>query len=178
MSSIPARRAGPGQVLWKRRIVATTPAAFCAAVLGELGYVLPADVPAATWQVALRYFAERQLSEPAFRRLLQQRAAGDRTNPVTRGSPDAGARVAAYLLREWEHYQLARQLAPTGTRPGRRAGRRAGAPRRQSVRGSSRDRAAQVAFLQRLGVPVPARQQTRKRRAGGTPPPAQPDVGD
>jgi hypothetical protein len=165
---VPAQRAGPGQALWKRRIVATTPAAFCAALLGNVRYALPADVPAATWKVALQYFAERQLPEAAFRRLLEQRAARDRTASATPGSPDAGARVAAYLLREWEHYQLARQLAPTG--PGRRAGPRAGAPRRQSVRGSSRDRAAQVAFLQRLGVPVPARRQTRKRRDGSTPP--------
>jgi hypothetical protein len=173
---VPAPRAGPGQALWKRRIVATTPTAFCAALLGNIRYALPADVPATTWKVALQYFAERQLPEAAFRRLLEQRAARDRAAPATPGGADAGARVAAYLLREWEHYQLARQMAPTG--PGRRAGGRAGAPRRQSFRRSSRDRAAQVALLQRLGMPVPARQQTRTRRARGTPPPAQADMGD
>jgi hypothetical protein len=56
---VPAQRAGPGQALWKRRIVAATPAAFCAALLGEVRYVLPADVPAATWQVALRLWAAK-----------------------------------------------------------------------------------------------------------------------
>ena len=68
---LPARRAGPGQALWKRRIEATTPAAFCAALLGEIRYVLPAEVATVTWRVALGYFAERQLSEEAFRRVLE-----------------------------------------------------------------------------------------------------------
>jgi hypothetical protein len=171
---LPARQVGPGQALWQRRIDAPTPAAFCAALLGKLRYVLPADVPAPTWQKALQYFAERQLTEAAFRRVLEQRAARGRTRNPTPVGADAGARVAAYLLHEWERYQLARQLAPSG--PGRPGGRRAGAPGgRSSVRSSSRDRAAQVALLQRLGVPVSPRRQARKPRPR-TSPPAQPDA--
>ena len=98
----PARQVGPGQALWQRRIDAPTPAAFCAALLGDLSSAVPADVPAATWRVALRYFAERQLPGTTFRRLLEQRAERTgATNPTAASSDaDPGARVAAYLLRE------------------------------------------------------------------------------
>ena len=172
----PARQAGPGQALWRRRLDAPTPAAFCAALLGDVSYALPVDMPAATWRVALRYFAERQLPETTFRRLLEQRAERTgATNPTAASSDaDAGARVAAYLLREWEQYRLARRLAPTG--PGRGVGGRTGAARRRSARrSSSQDRAAQVAWLQRLGVPVPARPPTGQRHAR-TRPPTPPDA--
>jgi len=137
---------------------------------------LPEDVPRTTWQTAVRHFAERELTEATFRRVLEQRAAcGKAANPIPVGG-DAGARVAAYLLREWEQYQLARRLSPGG--PRRRAGARSGVPgRRSSGRSSSRDRAAQVALLQRLGVPVPTRRRTGKRRST-TPPPAAPDASD
>jgi hypothetical protein len=121
--------------------------------------------------VALGYFAERQLPEATFRRLLEQRAERTRAgNPIPGAAEaDAGARVATYLLREWEQYRLARRLAPTG--PGRGAGGRVGAPRRWPTRrSSSQDRAAQVAWLQRLGVPVPARRPTGKRPARKRPP--------
>jgi hypothetical protein len=171
VSMVPARRVGPGQALWRRRIDAPTPAAFCAALLGKLRYALHADVPAATWRVALRYFAERQLPEREFRRLLEQRA--ERTRAATplpgAAEADTGARVAAYLLREWEQYRLARRLAPTG--PGRGAGGRVGAPRqRPARRASSQDRASQVAWLQRLGLPVPPRRPTGQRPARPRPP--------
>ncbi len=173
---VPARRVGPGQALWARGVDASTPAAFCAALQTTIRYVLPEDVPRTTWQTAVRHFAERELTEATFRRVLEQRAAcGKAANPIPVGG-DAGARVAAYLLREWEQYQLARRLSPGG--PRRRAGARSGVPgRRSSGRSSSRDRAAQVALLQRLGVPVPTRRRTGKRRST-TPPPAAPDASD
>jgi hypothetical protein len=173
---VPARRVGPGQALWARGVDASTPAAFCSALLTNIRYVLPEDVPPATWQAALRHFAERQMPEATFRRLLEQRAARDNAANRTPVSVDAGARVAAYLLREWEHYQLARRLTPGG--PGRRPAGRAGAPNRRSFgRSGSRDRAAQVALLQRLGVPVLERRRAGKRRST-TPPPTAPDVHD
>jgi len=150
---IPARRVGPGQALWARGVDASTPAAFCSALLTNIRYVLPEDVPPATWQAALRHFAERQMPEATFRRLLEQRAARDNAANRTPVSVDAGARVAAYLLREWEQYQLARRLTPGG--PRRRPGARSGAPGRRSAgRSRSRDRAASAALLQRLGVPM------------------------
>ncbi len=172
---IPPRRVGPGQALWARGVDASTPAAFCSALLTNIRYVLPEDVPPATWKAALRHFAERQMPEATFHRLLEQRAARDDAANRTPDIVDAGARVAAYLLREWEQYQLARRLTPRG--PGRRPGGRAGASSRRSFsRSGSRDRAAQVALLQRLGVPVPARRRAVKRRST-TPPPAAPDAG-
>lgn len=169
-----ARRVGPGQALWARGLDASTPAAFCSALLTNIRYVLPQDVPPATWQAALRHFAERQVPEVTFRHLLEQRAARGKAAGPTPVNGDPGARVAAYLLREWDQYQLARRLTPAG--PGRRRGRPVGAPiRRSSGRSGSRDRAAQVALLQRLGVPVPARRRTRKRDST-TPPPAAPEA--
>jgi hypothetical protein len=173
---VPARRTGPGQALWARGLDAGTPAAFCSALLTNIRYVLPEDVPPATWQAALRHFAERQVPEVTFRRLLDQRAArGKAAAGATPVSVDAGARVAAYLLDEWERYQLARRLTPR--RPGRRPGGQAGVPtRRSSGQSGSRDRAAQVALLQRLGVPVPERRRPVKRRST-TPPLASPDAG-
>jgi hypothetical protein len=60
---IPARRVGPGQALWARGVDASTPAAFCSALLTNIRYVLPEDVPPATWKAALRHFAERQMPE-------------------------------------------------------------------------------------------------------------------
>jgi hypothetical protein len=116
------------------------------------------------------------MPETAFCHLLEQRAARVETAGPTPISTHPGARVAAYLLREWEQYQLAHRLTPDG--PGRRQSGRAGAPRRRSsVRSGSRERAAQVALLQRLGVSVPERRRAVKRRST-TPPPAVPDVGD
>jgi hypothetical protein len=156
---VPARRVGPGQALWARGVDASTPAEFCSALMTNIRHVLPEDVPPATWKAALRHFAERQMPETAFRRLLEQRAARGKAAGPTPVSVDPGARVAAYLLREWEQYQLARRLTPGG--PGRRPGGRAGAPTRRSFgRSGSRARAAQVALLQRLGVPVPERRRT------------------
>jgi hypothetical protein len=74
-------------------------------LLSALVYALPSDVDAATWRVALRHFAQRQPPEDAFRRLLEQRVQAGQG-----GEGDAGARVAAFLLREWERYSLARLL--------------------------------------------------------------------
>src|SRR5713226_8901527 len=98
---IPARRIGPGQALRLRGADPSTPAAFCSALLTHTRYVLPEDVPRATWKTALQYFAERQMPEAAFRRLLEQRAAREKTAGPTPVRVDPGARVAAYLLREW-----------------------------------------------------------------------------
>jgi len=101
VSTVPTRRIGPGQALWARGLDASTPATFCAALLTNIRYVLPEDVPPATWKAALRYFAERQLPEVMFRRLLEQRAArGKAAAGPTPVGVDAGARVAAYLLDE------------------------------------------------------------------------------
>jgi hypothetical protein len=72
---VPARRVEPGQALWARGVDASTPAAFCSALQAKVRYVLPEDVLPAIWQVALRHFAERQLPEAPFRRVLEQRAA-------------------------------------------------------------------------------------------------------
>ncbi len=172
---VPSRRVGPGQALWKVGADATTPAAFCTALLGHVRYTLPENVSAATWRVALRHFAERQLSEEAFRRALEQRAQQNRAANPASADADAGARVAAYLLREWEQYQRARRLQPTGQ--GRRSGGPTGATWRRSSGRSSGDRAAQVALLQRLGVPVPSRRRAGKRHSR-TPPPTTPDASD
>ena len=170
MRLIPEQSFGPAQALWARRVQVTTPGAFCAALLGKLRYTLPADVPTPTWQVAVRHFAERQPTEAEFRRLLERRA-----TRVHGTGDDPGARVAAYLLREWERYQLARQVAPAA--PDRRPSSGAGAPGRRSFSTSRRrDRAAQTALLQRLGVPVPARPKPGKQRRSA-PPAAQPDAG-
>jgi hypothetical protein len=166
----PARLVGPAQALWARRVNATTPAAFCAALLGTLAYALPEDVPAPTWQLALRHLAERQPTEPVFRRLLEQRA--------TRGqgaSSDPGSRVASYLLREWERYQRARQLAPAGPSR-RRRGQTAAPGQRPGGRGRGRDRAARAILLQRLGLSDTTGQPTEKRRVAPAPP-VQPDTG-
>src|SRR5713101_9873269 len=114
---IPARRIGPGQTLWARGVDASTPAAFCSALLTTIRYTLPEDVLRATWKTALQYFAERQMPETAFRHMLEQRAARGETAGPTPIITDPGARVAAYLLREWEQYQLAQRLTPDG--PGR-----------------------------------------------------------
>lgn len=54
-----------------------SPAAFCAALLRRPRYTLPTDVPAATWELAVQHFAERQPTEPVFRRVLEQRATRD-----------------------------------------------------------------------------------------------------
>ena len=52
---------GPADALRVRRRAPapTDPGAFCAALLGPLRYVLPADVDEGTWQLALRHFARR-----------------------------------------------------------------------------------------------------------------------
>jgi hypothetical protein len=123
-------RRGPAQALWEQRrgTPVEEPGAFCAALLGRVRYALPADVDAPTWRVALRHFAQGQPTAATFRRLLEQRAAR-REAP---GAASPGTRVAAFLLREWERYCLAR-LVGTGSAsrrrsPGRR-GRRPAAPR-------------------------------------------------
>jgi hypothetical protein len=165
----PARLVGPAQALWARRVTATTPAAFCAALLRTAAYALPDDVSAPTWQLALRHVAERQPTEPVFRRLLEQRAA---RGPGA--SSDPGSRVASYLLREWERYQRARLLAPAG--PGRRRRGQAAPGRRPVGRGRGRQRAARAALLQRLGLSDTTGQPTQKRRVAPAPP-VQPDTG-
>src|SRR5918912_953750 len=107
LSALRAQHCGPAQALCeqRRRQLPTDPGSFCAALLGSLAYTLPAELDAATWRVALRHFAQRRPTDSEFRRLLEQRA------QTRRGSePDAGARVAAFLLREWERYGLARLL--------------------------------------------------------------------
>jgi hypothetical protein len=73
-----------------------------------LRYVLPDEVDRPTWELALRHFADRHPSEAGFRRTLEQRmrrknGQNEPANPVD--AVDAGAKVAAYLLHEWERYQ-------------------------------------------------------------------------
>jgi hypothetical protein len=154
---VSAQRVGPGQALWKRGVDATTPAGCCLALQTKVTYSLPEDVPSDIWQLALRHFGERQLSDTRFHRVLEQRTARGKAADSTAVSVDAGARVAIYLLREWEQYQLARRLTPVSL------GGRAGAPGQRSFGRSGRDRAAQVALLQKLGVSVPARRRTAMR---------------
>jgi hypothetical protein len=111
---------GPADALRVRRRAPapTDPGAFCAALLGPLKYTLPADVDEGTWQLALRHFARTRPNETDFRRLLEQRAG--RGGPARGG--DAGARVAAVLLREWERYGLARLLGAGRSAGGRGRG--------------------------------------------------------
>jgi hypothetical protein len=170
-----AAERGPGQALWNRRTGKrpSDPGAFCAALLGALRYTLPEQVDRSIWEVALRHFAQTQPSETEFRQLLERRMQRRPSHRGSMHSADAGANVAAYLLREWEHYQLARRLAPGG--PGGQRRDRAGAPGRRSPARRT-ERAAQVALLRRLGVPVPARRRAGKPRSG-TPPPPEPDPG-
>jgi hypothetical protein len=83
-------------------------------------YRLPENVDRPTWEIALLHFAERQPSEAEFRRLLEQRMRRKHDQGGSLNSVDAGATVAAYLLHEWERYQVAarlpagRQAKPTG----------------------------------------------------------------
>jgi hypothetical protein len=126
LQALRARHRGPAQALSEQRTrrPPTDPGGFCAALLGSIEYALPAEVDAATWRVALQHFAQRRPSEDEFRHLLERRAQAGRG-----GERDAGARVAAFLLREWERYSLARLLGVAsagGRRQWRRmAGRRA-----------------------------------------------------
>jgi hypothetical protein len=118
------------------------PGSFCAALLSPLQYDLPQDVHEPTWQVALRHFAQARPTESQFRRLLERRTG--RRRPDGR---DPGARVAAFLLREWELYGLARLLGAGGSAGGRRRGgwqarRSVGPPTPQVVRLLLRQRAA------------------------------------
>lgn len=125
---------GPAQALCERRTAKqpTDPGTFCTALLSSRAYALPDDVDPSTWQVALEHFARTAPPEAEFRRLLEQRA---RTGPDA--SRAAGARVAAYLLREWERYGLARLLGAgsSGRGPKRKGlpGRRTGVANTQRV---------------------------------------------
>ena len=93
----PSAQPGPAQALWEQRRARPVeePGAFCAALLGRLRYTLPPDVHEPTWRLALRHFDQRRPTEATFRRQLEQRAAR------REGKEAAGARVAAFLLREW-----------------------------------------------------------------------------
>jgi hypothetical protein len=128
---------GPADALRARRAAKapSNPGSFCAALLGSLKYALPADVDEGAWQIALRYFAQRRPADKEFRRLLEQRAG--RGGPASRG--DAGARVAAVLLREWERYGLVRLLGARRSAGGRGRGgwharRSAGVQTQQALR--------------------------------------------
>ena len=160
---------GPADALRVRRRAPapTDPGAFCAALLGPLRYVLPADVDEGTWQLALRHFARTRPNEQDFRRLLEQRAG--RGGPARGG--DAGARVAAVLLREWERYGLARLLGAGRSAGGRGRGswpapRSAGVPdtASRSVRLPTGSQAGLSPGEVKLGHAVD--RPTRRRSAG------------
>jgi hypothetical protein len=149
---------GPAEALFRRRLsrqeTAEQPGAFCAALLGRLHYSLPENVDRPTWQVALRHFAEAEPTETEFRRLLEGRAERGRPANLSSGGRDRGGQVAEYLLREWERYQLALQLA--SVRPGRSRRTDAKTPARPAyARSRGRERAALRAMLQRFGSPRP-----------------------
>ena len=151
LKALRAQHREPAQALCEQRTRQrpADPGSFCAALLGPLEYALPADVDAATWRVALRHFAQRRSSEDEFRRLLEQRARAGQG-----GEQDAGARVAAFLLREWERYGLARLLGAAVGGRGRRAWRGASTGRAADAR---LPRAVQLALRGRSAAgPSPA----------------------
>lgn len=155
LASIPR---GPAEALFRRRLsgaqAAEQPGTFCAALLGRLRYTLPQDIDRPTWEVALRHFAETEPTETEFHRLLERRAERRRTADLSPVGRDRGAQVAAYLLHEWERYQLARQLASVTPGRSRRTGAK-GPARPAYARSRVRERAALRAVLQRLGSPRP-----------------------
>src|SRR5436305_13791619 len=110
------RQRGPAQTLCERRAgrPPAAPGAFCAALLGLRAYTLPANVDAATWRLALSHFAQRRPPEAEFRRLLERRARAG-----CGSDREPGARVAAFLPREWERDRLGRLLG-AGSAGGRR----------------------------------------------------------
>lgn len=130
---LPSSQPGPAQALCARRTgkQPADPGAFCAALLGPLKYALPEDVDRSTWRLALEHFARKAPPEGEFRHLLELRA---RAQPE--GSRDAGARVAAFLLREWERYGLARLLRAGAS--GRAVKRQRGPRRRPGAPGVPR----------------------------------------
>jgi hypothetical protein len=115
---------GPAEAVSRRRTTTQTddPGAFCAALLSVRTYALPPAVDTPTWRVALRHFARTNPTDLEFRRLLERRAA----LPADR---DAGGRVAAVLLREWERYSVARLLSRRTTVGNRRRGSPPARPR-------------------------------------------------
>jgi hypothetical protein len=119
---VPARRVGPGQALWARGVDASTPAAFCSALLTNIRYVVPGDVPPATWQTALRHFAERQVPEATFHFLLEQRAARGRAAGPTPVNADPGARGCLRAAR----MGAVSTCPPVDSRPTRPSARRSG----------------------------------------------------
>lgn len=106
---------GPAETLGQRRTTTQPddPGAFCAALFGIRTYALPPAVDTPTWRVALRHFARTNPTDLEFRRLLERRAG----LPAVR---DAGGRVAAFLLREWARYGVARLLSRRTTAGNRR----------------------------------------------------------
>jgi hypothetical protein len=122
---------GPAEAVSQRRTTTQPydPGAFCAALLSVRTYALPPEVDTPTWRVALRHFARTNPTDLEFRRLLERRAA----LPADR---DAGGRVAAVLLREWERYGVARLLSKR-TKVGnqRRRGSSPARPRAAVMRG-------------------------------------------
>jgi len=97
---------GLAQALGQRQTAAqpNDPGAFCAALLSARTYALPPELDKPTWRVALRHFARTKPTDLEFRRLLERRAA----LPAVR---DAGGHVAAFLVREWKRYGVARLLS-------------------------------------------------------------------
>jgi len=133
---------GPAEALSQRRTATQPddPAAFCAALVSVRTYALPPEVDTPTWRRALRHFARTKPTELEFRRLLERRAA----LPADR---DAGGRVAAVLLREWERYVIMRLLSRRTTAGNRRS---RGSP-------AARLRAAVIPGLPRGGGGAPHR---------------------
>jgi hypothetical protein len=137
-------------------------------LLGSLRYTLPEEVDRSLWEVALRHFAERQPTEAQFRQLLERRMRRSIGQNGPMPGSDAGARLAAYLLREWQRYQVAVRLR--SARGGKQSARPASVPtRRSSGPARRRERAAQVALLQRLGVELPATRQPPTQASGRRP---------
>src|SRR6266511_1041804 len=80
------------------RNTVTGPGPFCRVLLEQQDYALPAHVNQETWMVALRYFADIDPVPDAFRRALERRSTEQG------GRLEGGARVASYLLAQWNLY--------------------------------------------------------------------------